>query len=46
MSIGLTGSVKEGLMVILNNRPPNYQEILKPAIYFDRLKLDLATDSI
>ena len=46
MSIGLTGSVKEGLMIILNNRPPNYQEMLKPAMYFDRLKLDLATDSI
>ena len=46
MSIGLTGSVKQGLMVILSNPPPNYEEILKPVLYFDRLKFDLQIDSI
>jgi hypothetical protein len=46
MSIGLTGSVKHGLMILLSNRPPNYQEIMKPGQYFDRLKLELIADSI
>jgi hypothetical protein len=31
--------LKWGLMIILHNRPPNYQEILKPELYFNRLKL-------
>jgi hypothetical protein len=39
-SIALSGGVKEGLMLILNNRPPNYNEILKPGQYFDRLQLN------
>ena len=33
------GRVKYGIMIILQNRPPSYQEILNPQSYFDRLKL-------
>jgi len=31
--------LKWGMMIILHNRPPSYNEILKPQLYFDRLKL-------
>lgn len=30
--------LKDGLIIILSDRPPNYQEILQPSLYFQRLK--------
>jgi hypothetical protein len=32
------GSIKTGLMIILANKPPNYDEILNSNLYFSRLK--------
>lgn len=32
------GSLKEGIKIILSNNPPNYNEILHPELYFNRLK--------
>jgi hypothetical protein len=46
MSIALSGSVKESLMILLSNPPPNYKEVMKPALYFDRLKLELVADTL
>jgi hypothetical protein len=42
------GNVKRGLMLILSDRPPNFQEILKPKYYYHRLKSQTLTpiDSI
>lgn len=31
--------IKEGLKIILSNRPPSFDEILKPELYFKRLKI-------
>jgi hypothetical protein len=31
--------LKWGLMIIIHNRPPSYNEILKPELYFNRLDL-------
>ena len=32
------GRMKIGIKIILENNPPNYQEILNPKLYFNRLK--------
>jgi hypothetical protein len=37
----LDGRPKVGLMILLNNRPPTYKEILKPELYYCRIKLGL-----
>lgn len=36
-SIALNGSVKEALLILLSNKPPNYMEIINTNLYFDRL---------
>jgi hypothetical protein len=36
--IRVDGRVKQGVLQILEHRPPNYKEILEPHLYFDRLK--------
>ena len=34
------GRVKQGVLQILQHRPPNYKEILEPHLYFQRLKTE------
>ena len=34
------GSIKIGIMIILSNKPPTYEEILNPNLYFNRLKFE------
>lgn len=41
MFIALDDRPKIGLMILLNNRPPSYDEILNPESYYCRLKLGL-----
>lgn len=33
-----SGKIKYPIFILLLNRPPNYQEILNPNLYFNRLK--------
>jgi hypothetical protein len=40
ISVKEFGSIKCGLMLLLANRPPNYDEILQPNLYFERLKVN------
>lgn len=32
------GSIKEGIIILLRNKPPTYEEILYPNLFFNRLK--------
>jgi hypothetical protein len=40
------GTIKQAIMIILGNRPPNYNEILKPEQYFNRLNLSLTPTTL
>ena len=42
LSIDELGRVKYGIMILLENRPPNYMEIQNPNLFYSRLKLEIA----
>jgi hypothetical protein len=45
LCLKLDGKIKFGLMILLQNPPPNYEEIINPKLYFDRLKLGLVPET-
>jgi hypothetical protein len=41
LSIEELGKVKYGIMILLQNRPPNYEEMQNSNLYYNRLKLEI-----